>query len=431
MELWLRVDDPGGPGLNLAWDARRGIVLSGVRPTGSWLGLDRASVDATDDGEGSGLPAVVAIPYSAPPGCWVRAELSGALIDGERTVIVACLRGHPLPVAALVEVAARVGPTARWAAVPEAERIMRRARERYRRQRARGRRTDRPAWLPLGIGTGPAIDAGQSGAEQGLARVPPRFVRGLADLLDRDERILASVERHPDPDAWPLPWRRHDQRAAVLVLTDRQLIWLVDHVPPGRQLIDWGVDVTLQPVEAIRGVDATPAELVVHTQAGELSVRLASEERAELDGLVERLAAFIPVTTDGAVRRHYAVEPAALASDLLPLYGQADEARQRVDRLAASAERPLLAAFYAPRRERVRRAMAIGLTDEGILVDDERGCRQLSLRQLSSLRMVLSPLVGRVELVAADRSERFSYPHPLSAAAADFVRTVRRAWANT
>lgn len=429
MELWLRIEEPGGPGLDLQWEPARGLVVTGVRG-GAWLGFDRGVVADTDTGDGRALPAVVALPHSAPPGAMLHAELAGGYVEDDRAVVVATLPGHPLPVQALVRVAARVGPDARPLDTAAAERVVTRARHRYRRRRAEGRRTGQPAWLPLGIGTGSLVGAAHSGAELTLAKLPPRFVRGLRDLLDADERILAAVERPPEPDAGLAIWRRRERRAGLLVLTDRQLAWLVDHLPPDRYLMDWGVDARLVPLEALTSASATASGLELRVRSTDVHIGLPPETWRELAALVTRLDAFVPSAAGTALRRHYPLEPVAFPVEDLQPYHQVDEATARLARLTAAAGRPVLASFYAPRRERVRRAVAVALTEEVLLVDDERGCRRQAVGALRSIELALSPLVGRLEIDAGAQRAVLSYPAPLSAPATAFVRQLRRAWAN-
>jgi hypothetical protein len=431
VEVWVRIEESGGPGLELTHEPGRGVVVSGVRRGVSWLGLDRGSIVETDVGDGSALAAVVALPHSAPSSSWLRAELAGAFQEGDRAVIITAMPGHRVPIPALVRVAARIGADVPQLTAPQAERLVTRSRHRYRRRRAAGRRTDQPAWLPSGIGSGAIGGASYSRAERDLAKLPPRFVRGLADLLDDDERILASVERPAEPDAGLLPWRRRERRAALLVLTDRQLVWLVDHVPPDRYLFDWGVDATLLALEALTAADATVVSgLTLRIGGGEVRFAVPAEARRDIVALMGRLAPFLPPNGGTAVRRHYPLQPLNFVTETLQPYRQADEAAARLGRLEASAGTKLLASFYAPRRERVRRAVAVALTEENVMVDDERGCRQLALSSLRSIDLALSPLIGRIALDAGAQRASFSYPAPLGAPAAAFVRQLRRAWAN-
>lgn len=434
-DVWLKIEEPGGPGLDLRWEADRGLVVEGVRPDHGWLGFDRAVVAETDAGDGSSLPAVVALPFSAPAGSSVRATLIGAFREGHRTVIAARHPQQARPISELLRVAARVGQNARELDEAAAREEVRRARDRYLRRRAAGRRTDRPAWLPVGLGAGRVVGAGQSAAERGLAALPPRFVRGLRDLLDDDERILAAAEREADERVGILPvrrpWSGRDRRAALLVLTDRQLLWLVDHVEPDRYLLDWGVDASLLPLEAIRGLQTgEDGGITVDVGGHPARFGLRPDAARELDHLVRRLGRFTAPEEPGAVRRHYPIEATELDLDTLEPFHQVAEAGDRLAALRATAGRPLLASFYAPRRERVRHAVAVALTHETVLVDDGRQCRELPLGTLRPVRLAISPLIGRIELQAGERRARFSYPAPLSPGATAFVRQLRRAWAN-
>lgn len=429
MELWLRIEEPGGPGLDLQCEPARGLVVTGVRG-GAWRGFDLAVVADTDTGDGRALPAVVALPHSAPPGAMLHAELAGGYVEDDRAVVVATLPGHPLPMQAMVRVAARVGPDARPLDAAAAERVVTRAHHRFRRRRAEGRRIDQPAWLPLGIGTGSLVGAAHSGAELTLAKLPPRFVRGLRDLLDADERILAAVERPPEPGAGLALWRRRERRAGLLVLTDRQLAWLVDHLPPNRYLVDWGVDATLVPLEALTSASVTGSGLEVRVRSADLHIGLPPETRHELAALVTRLDAFVPTVAGTALRRRYPLEPVTFPVEDLQPYLQVEEAAARLARLTVAAGRPVLACFYAPRRERVRRAVALALTEEALLVDDERGGRRLAVGALRSIELALSPLIGRLGIDTGTQRTDVSYPAPLSVAATAFLRQLRRAWAN-
>ena len=433
--LWLRIEDPGGPGVDVAWQAERGIVVVGSRSGHGWMGFDRAVVTDTDAGDGAPLAAVVALPSSAPTGSLVQATLLGAYADGARTVIAAAFPDHTAPIDALLRVAARVGPDARAFDAHEAHEIIRRARERHRRRVAAGRHADRPAWLPIGLGRGSIVATGQSAAEGGLATLPPRFVRGLRDFLDDDERVLSSARRGAQEQvgliSWRMPWRARERRAALLVLTDRQVAWLVDHAEPDRYLMDWGVDVTLMPIEAVRGLRITaPGTAAVDMAGGTMDFRLTPDAAPDVEEVVRRGSRFVYSTEPGAVRRTYRVEEIAFDSGPLRPFHQAEEAERRVAALRSTADGLLLAAFYAPRHERVPRAVALGLMEATLLVEGERGRGEIPVRELMAIELALSPLLGRIRLHTRGRRTDVSYPSPLNDAAAAFVRQLRRVWAN-
>ena len=438
--VWVTVEEPAGAGLDLALvRGRPGPVVTAARTGGTFLGLDRGAVFETDTGKGSPLPAVVALPTSAAAGCWIEAEICDLLTDeAGRAVLVTSLPGHPLPVAPLVRVAARM-PDGRFAGAELAAATVRRANEQFRRNRAAGRHPKQPAWLPLDPGTRQMVGASiASSAERGLSRLPPRFLRGLRGLLDDDERILASIERPPVTNGGLFGWRHaRDRRAALLILTDRQVLWLVDHVPPSRYLLDWGVDAELVPVERLRdlrmrfGADVPRTGLDLATDAGEVHLALPADLEPQATDFATLLARFIPSDSDGTVLRRYPVRETAFDLEAVQRFGQADEAMLRVAALAQLAGADALATFYSPRRERVRRSVAVIVTVSEILVDTSGAPTvRIPLHSLRLMALAMSPLVGRLELLFARGREAFTYPAPMATSTTAFVRTLRRAWAN-
>jgi hypothetical protein len=441
MRVWIVVEEPAGPGLDLTLvRGKPGPVVAGGRIGGSFLGLDRGAVFETDTGNGSPLPAVVALPSSAGAGCWIEADVCDLLVDeAGRAVLVAALPGHAPPATPLIRVAARM-PGGRLAGRGQAAAAVRGGNEQFRRRRAAGRRPSRPAWLPVDIETRQLVSGSiASGAERDLTRLPPRFVRGLGGLLDDEERILASVERPPEASAGLLGWRRaRDRRAALLLLTDRQVLWMVDHVPPSRYLLDWGVDAELLPIERMRdlrlrfGLDASRTGLDLRTAAGDISFALPRDLEPEATAFATLLGRFVHPGSGTSVLRRYPITAAPFDVALADRYGQADEATSRIAELAAHGSSDVLAAFYAPRRERVKRAIAVAVTSAEILVDTTG--HHLTRIPLSSLRLVtvaLSPLLGRIEFIAQDRRASLTYPSPLAEPATTLVRILRKAWANS
>lgn len=429
MRIWVRIESAAGPGLDWAIQrGRAGPVVTGARVAGSWLGADRAAVVETDGDNGTPLRAVVSLPSSASSGAWLEAELRGAFVEGERTVVIATLPGHGPPIEALLRVAARVSPDAKYLSADAAQRLVRRARERYRRRRSEARRIERPAWLPP---DDLIAGAGHSTAEERLRRLPPRFVRGLRGLLDDDERILASIEREPDRSGGLFEWRRgRDRRAGLLILTDRQLLSMVDHLPPDRYLSDWGVDVDLLPLEALSAIRleiGRSARLAVMTRGGEVQFPMPADSEPELRALAARIETFLP--TD-ALRRRYPIDELDLDTATLAPFRQNEEARERIDALRSSVAGGVAAAFYAPRRQGVKESVALLLSGDEVVLDVDGSLRRVALRCLRSISMALSPLIGKIELRSTDTSERFSYPAPLAAQATAFIRQLRRAWAN-
>ncbi len=443
MSVELVVDEALGPGLEIA--VQTGVPrVVGTRTDGLWLGLDRAHVVDSDAGRGAELAAVVALPASSFAGCHVVAELDGALVDGERTVAVAHVAGQPLPPEAVVRTVARVTPGARWLGAAETERVVHEARQRFRIRRQEGRILGGRAWQPPA-----AADPGQrrfttphSSPEYRLDRLPPRFIRGLEGLLDDDERILYAIERPPDSvRARRLALGRGgaERRAGLLLLSDRQLIWMVDHLPPDRYLFDWGVDARLVALEALRDVRLSgqdPVEVQVATAGGGSTFALPGELREEAEVLRDLLRRFLPSGSGLALVRRY--EPAAIDFDQGParLFGQTEEALAQVAMLRERlAPEPLLGAFYAPRREGVPTAATVALTATRFALLRPREWAEIDLARLRDVAMTLSPLIGRVELSEAgsDRDRRalaFSYPATTASSATELLRLLRRAWAD-
>ena len=436
----LVVDQALGPGVEVEIDA--GIARA-VEPRagGIWLGLDRAHLVDSDAGDGTGLAAVVALPGSTFAGCRLTAELCGALVDGDRVVLVGRLPGTALPAEAVLRTVAAM-PDATMIAAQAAERISRDARQRFKVRRQSGRVLGGRAWRAA------APDPGQrrfttphSRAEYRLDRLPPRFLRGLAGLLDEDERILYSIERPPDSirtTRLGLPRRGAERRAGLLLLTDRQLIWMVDHLPPDRYLLDWGVDVRLVPVETLQDVHLTGREVLelrVRTAGGPAAFQLPLELHDEAEVLRDLAARFVPPARGISLVRRYG--PSAITFDTRPaaLFGQEADAAQALDALRARlAPEELLAAFYAPRREGSPRSAPAALTVTRVALQRPGEFQAIPLDRLQGLSITLSPLAGRVELAhgAIDGREHlaFSYPATTSAAATALVRMLRKAWAD-
>ncbi len=437
----LAIDEALGPGLDVVVDADVPRVTS-ARPGGLWLGLDRAYLVDSDAGDGTELAAVVALPSSSFPGCRVAAELAGALVETDRTVLVTRLAGQALPPKPVVRTVARA-VAAQWVDATAAERLALDARQRFRVRRQAGRILGGRAWRSVGGDPGQArFTTPHSRSEYRLDRLPPRFIRGLEGLLDDDERLLYAIERPPDSvrtGRLGMPRRGAERRAGLLLLSDRQLIWMVDHLPPDRYLFDWGVDARLLALEALRAVRLSGRdvlELHVQTRGGGARFALPGELRPEAEVLRDLLLRFLPGDGARTLVRRYA--PAAVEFDAAPaaLFRQAEDAVREVDSMREHlAPEQLLGAFYAPRREGAPRAITVGLTPTRFALLQAGEFRSAALEHLEGVAITLSPLVGRVELsqpatAAAARAIAFSYPATTSEAATGLLRLLRRAWAD-
>ena len=446
--ITVEVEDALGPGLEIEVDAAsHRPTARRYRPGGVWLGFDRATLVASDDGAGTALAVLVALPISSFRGCRMEVELVAALEDRGRVVLVAALPGTRVPPEPLVRAAAGLAPDAVLLPAAEAGRLAVAARRVYRERAGRARIVGGLAWRrPEGLPPEAARwNTPHSAAEYRLDRLPPRFVRGLEGLLDDDERLLYAVERPGDTDAGLLDRLRRpgERRAALLLLTDRQLLWLVDHADPGRYLMDWGVDAELIPVERLTGpvedpepgtvgwsTDANAATAAGPAAAAGASrtVRLAPELAAEARVMQAFIGRFAARPALHPVRR-YPVVPLAPDPELAGRFGQADEAAS-VSRRLEERIGPLDAFLYSPRRQGQRQPAALGLGRESLALIRGRIVDTVAIGSLGAIKLAMSPLVGRIALRTPGRELTLTYPAPLGAVAAHLVRLTRRAWAN-
>jgi hypothetical protein len=436
----LEVEEALGPGVELEPVGPRGggLVVRRARRGGVWMGVDRAVLSASDDGRGRQLPVLVALPGSTFAGCRIEGHLIGGFQWEGEMVLVATVPGAELPIEALLRTAARIPPEASTMAVDEANRAARQARVAFRERSSHARLTGGRAWrTPAGLSPEAARwSTPYSLAEYRLDRLPPRFLRGLDGLLDDDERLVYAIERRPDPEAGLVQRLRRpaDRRAALFALTDRQALWLVDHADPGAYLMDWGVDVDLVAVERL---DAPAIEAMLGRFPPELAAEVGVGRR-----LMDRFAS-ARQGSGKALRRRYGAERQPTDPDEAGRFGQAAEAIS-LERHLEQAIGPLTAFLFSPRRPGQRSPAAVGLGRDAIAVARGDEVARLDLAELRIVRLVLSPLSGRLELQAARgrgaspgrRDGRpvghlqISYPAPFGATAAGLVRRLRRHWAD-
>ena len=426
--LLVEVVEPLGPGLELERDERTGgLVATRARTGGLWLGLDRGALVDSDDGSGRSVPVLIAVPGSTWRGCRIDAELVGALDAGGRTVLVAKIDGISDPLPAVARVVAEM-PAGAWLDVAAATGIAAAARREHRRRRAAARIVGGRAWEASGA-TPEArrFTTPHSVAEYSLGRLPPRFVRGLVDLLDPDERILYWVER-PGITATGFLGRvsRQNRRSALLVLTDRQVAWLVDHADPDRYLSDWGIDVETIPVELVTGVHTAESgrwcQLIVVTDRGRTEARLPAELSAEAAVAAGLIGRFIPAADARLPRRRYDVERAEIDWSRLDAFGGGTNVRG----LTGQFDNAAVTWLPGPSRQGHPGAEACVLTPGSIAFLTTRRRNDVPLETVHAFRVVLSPLVGRFEVVGSLVLGTMSFPAPFGDLAGTFVRSARR-----
>lgn len=424
-----------GPGVEFERDQHGGLIGRRPRAGAMWLGFDRAALVESDDGQGRSIPVVVALPGSTYAGCRLEVEVVGGYRSDGRVVAVARLPGWPLPPASLALAAAGIRDEAEWLDQGSIDHVMLEAYQRYRDRRSHARIQGGRAWHAIGD-LAPELArfaTPHSAAEYSLAKVPPRFVRGLEGLLDHDERLLYAIERPPRVDIGLRERFRsaRDRRAGLLLLTDRQVLWMVDHADPNRYLLDWGVDVWLAPIEQATKVTiehgdpyllvrvATVAEAIVAPLPAEL------DEEAEVFGRL--LHRFLPAPTC-LPRRRYDVDAIPFDTEPASRFGQADRATRLLEELRAAHGEPL-AFLYSPSREGQREPGGVYLTERDLTF--VRGARQTTVEthDVPGIFVSLSPLVGRIS-AGRNRDHSVAYPAPLGQYGAALVRTFRRRHAN-
>jgi hypothetical protein len=443
------VEQALGPGVEFEHDPRVGLVGRRARTLTAWPGLDRAAVIDSDDGLGRRLPILVAAPSSTFNGARLAVELAGGWRERGRTTLLGRIAGTALPPPDLARIAAGVAPDASWIDVDEATRVAHEAGRHYRERRAHARIMGGRAWQPAGALPPPQarFATPHSRSEYRLSTLPPRFLRALEGLLDDDERVLYWIER---PMAVDVPLVRRlrgdiDRRAALIALTDRQLLWLVDHARPDRYLSDWGVDVELIPVERIRDVESEirddQVQLRVATSAGIRMHRLPAELEAEVGVLRALLAAFTPGASRDLPLRRYEVTSITFDAEPAERFGQGREASRAYEATVAVGE--VLAALYSPVRPGQRqpamlllRPAAAQLAEIATTRGSHAGGRRsnghhaptLAVADVEAIRLTLSPMAGEI---AIDPGIRIRYPAPMSDHAAALVRLARRVVANS
>lgn len=437
-EVLVEVEEALGPGLGYARDLERGgILVSGTRGGGLWLGADRGFLVDSDDGHGRVVPVLVALPASSFVGARVEAELMGGFSDASGLVLVARFPGASLPIDAVLRTVGRTSSEAAWIDARKASERAATARRAFRERRGRGRIVGGLAWRPPEGLSHATLRAGgvYSKAERALDRLPPRFLRGLEGMLDPDERLHYSIERPWRSDAGLLTRVRggRDQRSGLLLLTDRQILWFVDHSNPNSYLFDWGVDLDMVPVEQLTGVRVEDGHdamrLVLQTPGGRHHVALPAEMEADVRAFELLALNFLPERNHGRMRRIYTTEAIDFVEETAERFHQLDEARS-LQEAARREAGELLVFVYSPRREGQAHALGLWLGPSAVGVVGPKPQR-LAIVELRSVGVVLSPLFARVSLRGTGHTLTFTYPAPLAVHGAALVRLLRRLWANS
>lgn len=329
------VEQPGGDCNRYAYDEHAHVIrLAEVLHVGARVPIDRGSIPNTLTPEGEPVPVVLLVTQHVFPGAHVQARplALAESEDGSFGLIVAVPAVDPslhehrdasdLDDAARQAIAAlHRAPSLRWQPASAAIDYIRMARERAawaRREAAKGQRPGRSWQADRLVGSGRASDV-YTAAERDLRALPARFQRYVADCLFADERILLFVTRPPMPaESSGLPfWRSRRLPDGLLVVTDRQILWMVDAMPPDATMVQWGYVAQIGAIERLSAVTIDRHDdrlylTITWTARGGAEVLAIPFPNDRCDLLVDAthlLDRFIPRPPTRAVRRIYQLDP--------------------------------------------------------------------------------------------------------------------------
>jgi inorganic pyrophosphatase len=340
LRVGLIVTAPAGPSNRYRIDPRtNAVVLAGVEPDTPPAPVERGRLAGTLGDDGRPLAAVTPVRWPTFVGCVIpvhpvglvrvpgraaplvvgvpavdpvlaRARAIAELPEAARAAVLAEAAGGELGDAAAAEAAVRVGIEAELRA----------------RAAARQGRGTVPAWKTADARP-PVVDGCEAPphtfAEQAVPLLPARFQEYIARALLPEERILMFIHRPALAMGGGLSLRRRKLREGIFVLTDRQVMFMVDSLEPGSMLVHWGYIARVGAVERVAA-----AEVRQDGQLMALNVTFAAARGAETVSFafppdfaeaVAKAAAllrgFVPTAGSRAVRRRYArAVPEALPS---------------------------------------------------------------------------------------------------------------------
>jgi inorganic pyrophosphatase len=247
--------------------------------------------------DGEPLPALLLTRVPTFQGCLVRIRVLGAVRPGEGP---AWLIGVPevdasnewksiadLPEETRAAARAVVMDTAggeqglSWLDAPAAAGIVRAARETYWVEKAQAEGAARygAAWKATpGVGMRKADAlAAHSMAEYLLPSLPSRFQKYVEEELLPGERILFFAARPPfSPGSKLLSRPGQRLHEGLLVITDRQVMMMVDNLPPDSTLVQWGFIARTAAIERL-----TDVKLTQEGVSSQLEVSFGAEEGIE------------------------------------------------------------------------------------------------------------------------------------------------------
>ena len=297
------------------------------------------------DADGEPFQALVFTALPTLPGCVVRGHVEGALegrtVEGIRNALVLnavgqgdARSGQTAPSQVLEKAVTLLGWRAstqvRWLGKDAALALLWEGRERLLADRARRRAPRHGAAWKAQPGERPRDGSTyvepHTWAERMVNSLPFRFQRYVQDELLGEERILFFVERPPfrPPGARWGVLRRQRLSEGLLIVTDRQLLFMEDALPPDITMVDWGYIARTTAVERIHGAelraeaDRAAIHVWVQAQSGSEHFRMlfppeCKDPLAEVESLLRSFAS----PEGSAVRRLYAEEEGAKATEVV------------------------------------------------------------------------------------------------------------------
>jgi inorganic pyrophosphatase len=452
----VRIEEPGGTFNTYIYDQQRATLrLAGVhhRPPS---GIERGTVLNTLGEEDEPLEALIVVASPTSKGCIVEAHVVGGVAvstpEAEKLYLVgvpvvgsvrAGVRGVDELLAAerqaIGDAAAfghRQSPL-RWISCAEAEAVAKEATKAYWENRAKtsGVRYA-AAWKAQPL-SGRWADGDEAEphtwAEYLVLSLPFRFQEYVEELLLSDERILFFVERPSfvPGGAWGL-LRRQKLRQGLLVITDRQVMVMLDSLPPDSTMVHWGYVAKASAVERLAGVwldsrDSTCEIGFDLDSAGGVeryAMTFPGKHREALQEAVKLLERFAGAPESTAARRLYDDKPSAGPSrydevgDLEAKYPHLRDLLARIgdaeDVVATAAARPVEGRGLGP---------ALALTASKLIVFDggshkdlQARCQEYPVAGISSVEITQSLLGCRFGVFTPAMEEvdkmtlRYNYP---------------------
>jgi len=452
----VRIEEPGGTFNTYSYDQQRGTLrLAGVhhRPPS---GVERGAVLNTLGEEDGPLEALIVVASPTSKGCIVEARVVGGVAvstpEAEKLYLVGVpvvgsvraevRRADELLAAerqAIGDAAAsehRQGPL-RWISCAEAEAVVKEATKAYWENKAKtsGVRYA-AAWKTQPLSGRWAHDdeaEPHTWAEYLVPSLPFRFQGYVEELLLPDERLLFFVERPSfvPGGVWGL-LRRQKLRQGLLVITDRQVMVMLDSLPPDSTMVAWGYIAKASAVERLTGAwldsrDSTCEMGFALDAAGgaeRYTMTFPAEHAEALQEAVSLLEGFARPPTATAARRLYNDKPSAGPArddgeegDLEAKHPHLHDLLARVGEdsvLAAAAARPVDGRGLGP---------ALALTAGRLIVFDggshkdlQARCQEYPVAGISSVEITQSLLGCRFEVFTPAAEEvdkvtlRYNYP---------------------